>query len=129
MKDYKLSKEKIVELWTVALKRAFLFYGRIKRGQERELEANCGRQRLNINGAINIETLASCCPIKDSDCSYAYVSSVNSRRMAAAVPMISALSPAFAGTMLICRERLSNTSVAICCLIASARWSKHSMHT
>jgi transposase len=34
-------------------------YGWIKRGQEKELKANCGRQRLNINGAINIETLES----------------------------------------------------------------------
>jgi transposase len=33
-------------------------YGWIKKGQEKELQANCGRQRLNINGAINIETLA-----------------------------------------------------------------------
>lgn len=32
-------------------------YGWIKTGQEKELKANCGRQRLNINGAINIETL------------------------------------------------------------------------
>ena len=32
-------------------------HGWIKRGQEKELKANCGRQRLNINGAINIETL------------------------------------------------------------------------
>jgi transposase len=32
-------------------------YGWIKKGQEKELKANCGRQRLNINGAINIETL------------------------------------------------------------------------
>jgi len=32
-------------------------YGWIKRGKEKELKANCGRQRLNINGAINIETL------------------------------------------------------------------------
>jgi transposase len=31
--------------------------GWIKKGQEKELKANCGRQRLNINGAINIETL------------------------------------------------------------------------
>ena len=34
-------------------------YGWIKRGQEKELKANCGRQRLNINGAINIETMES----------------------------------------------------------------------
>jgi len=34
-------------------------YGWIKKGQEKELKANCGRQRLNINGAINIETLES----------------------------------------------------------------------
>ena len=34
-------------------------YGWIKTGQEKELKANCGRQRLNINGAINIETLES----------------------------------------------------------------------
>jgi len=33
-------------------------YGWIKKGQEKELKANCGRQRLNINGAINLETLA-----------------------------------------------------------------------
>ena len=32
-------------------------YGWIKRGCEKELKANCGRQRLNINGAIDIETL------------------------------------------------------------------------
>lgn len=32
-------------------------YGWIKTGQDKELKANCGRQRLNINGAINIETL------------------------------------------------------------------------
>jgi transposase len=32
-------------------------YGWIKKGQEKGLKANCGRQRLNINGAINIETL------------------------------------------------------------------------
>jgi transposase len=32
-------------------------YGWIKTGKEKELKANCGRQRLNINGAINIETL------------------------------------------------------------------------
>ena len=34
-------------------------YGWIKKGEEKELKANCGRQRLNINGAINIETLES----------------------------------------------------------------------
>jgi transposase len=32
-------------------------YGWIKKGQEKELKASCGRRRLNINGAINIETL------------------------------------------------------------------------
>jgi len=32
-------------------------YGWIKKGQEKALQANCGRQRLNINGAIDIETL------------------------------------------------------------------------
>ena len=32
-------------------------YGWTKKGQEKELKANCGRQRLNINGPINIETL------------------------------------------------------------------------
>jgi len=32
-------------------------YGWIKKGQEKELQANSGRQRLNINGAVNIETL------------------------------------------------------------------------
>lgn len=34
-------------------------YGWIKKGTEKELKANCGRQRLNINGAIDIETLES----------------------------------------------------------------------
>ena len=34
-------------------------YGWIKKGKEKELKADCGRQRLNINGAINIETLES----------------------------------------------------------------------
>lgn len=32
-------------------------YGWIKKGKEKQLKANCGRQRLNINGAVNIETL------------------------------------------------------------------------
>lgn len=32
-------------------------YGWIRKGQEKELKANCGRQHLNINGAINVETL------------------------------------------------------------------------
>ena len=32
-------------------------YGWIKKGQEAELKANCGRQRLNINGVIDIDTL------------------------------------------------------------------------
>ena len=32
-------------------------YGWIKKGKEKQLKANCGRQRLNINGAIDIETL------------------------------------------------------------------------
>ncbi len=32
-------------------------YGWIMKGKEKELKANCGRQRLNINCAINIETL------------------------------------------------------------------------
>ena len=32
-------------------------YGWIKTGREKALKANCGRQRLNINGAIDIETL------------------------------------------------------------------------
>jgi len=31
-------------------------YGWIKKGQEKKLKPNCGRQRLNINGAINLET-------------------------------------------------------------------------
>ena len=35
------------------------FYGWIKKGKDKELKANCGRQRLNINGAINLETLES----------------------------------------------------------------------
>ena len=32
-------------------------YGWIKTGQEKELKANCGRQRLNINGAMCCEYL------------------------------------------------------------------------
>ncbi len=32
-------------------------YGWIKKGQKRKLETNSGRQRLNLHGAINIETL------------------------------------------------------------------------
>ncbi len=31
-------------------------YGWILRGEDKELPANCGRQRLNINGALNVET-------------------------------------------------------------------------
>jgi transposase len=34
-------------------------YGWIKKGREKELKANCGRQRLNISGAIN--TIARVC--------------------------------------------------------------------
>jgi transposase len=32
-------------------------YGWMKKGQEKELKANCGRQRLNINGGLDIETM------------------------------------------------------------------------
>ncbi len=32
-------------------------YGWIKRGQDREIQSNTGRQRLNINGAINTASL------------------------------------------------------------------------
>ena len=39
-------------------------YGWIKRGEEKEIKSNSGRQRLNINGAINIETL-SCATVMD----------------------------------------------------------------
>ena len=31
-------------------------YGWILQGEDKELPANCGRQRLNINGALNVET-------------------------------------------------------------------------
>ncbi len=34
-------------------------YGWIKKGVEKELKSNCGRQRLNINGVIDIETCDS----------------------------------------------------------------------
>jgi len=87
MKDYTLSKEKITELEklhhtlhdkrqaehlkaskgkndpiyfadaTHPQRNSIPSYGWSKKGQEKELKANCGRQRLNINGAINIETL------------------------------------------------------------------------
>ncbi|MDO4569998.1 MAG: IS630 family transposase, partial [Planctomycetia bacterium] len=30
------------------------------RGEERELKSNCSRQHININGVINIDTLATC---------------------------------------------------------------------
>jgi transposase len=34
-------------------------YGWIKKGQRKKLKANCGRSRLNINGAINVQSLES----------------------------------------------------------------------
>lgn len=34
-----------------------LAYGWIKRGQDKIIKANSGRQRININGALNVETL------------------------------------------------------------------------
>jgi len=34
-------------------------YGWIKKGQEKQLKSNSGRQRVNINGAFNIETFGS----------------------------------------------------------------------
>ncbi|MDO4585623.1 MAG: IS630 family transposase [Planctomycetia bacterium] len=34
-------------------------YGWIRRGVERELKSNCSRQHVNINGVINIDTLAT----------------------------------------------------------------------
>ncbi|MEJ2680606.1 MAG: IS630 family transposase [Gammaproteobacteria bacterium] len=36
---------------------AMAAYGWIKRGQKRKLQINSGRQRLNLHGAINMETL------------------------------------------------------------------------
>ncbi len=41
-------------------------YGWIKKGQEKELKANCGRQRLNINGTLDIETLEPVTGIYDT---------------------------------------------------------------
>ena len=40
-------------------------YGWVKRGEEREIKSNSGRQRLNINGAIDIETM-SCATVIDA---------------------------------------------------------------
>jgi len=34
-------------------------YGWIRRGEFKEIKSNTGRQRVNINGAINIESLSS----------------------------------------------------------------------
>jgi len=34
-------------------------YGWIKKGQRKELKANCGRAKLNINGAIDVQSLES----------------------------------------------------------------------
>ncbi len=39
-------------------------HGWIKRGAQKEIKSNSGRQRLNINGAINIETM-SCATVMD----------------------------------------------------------------
>ncbi len=36
---------------------AMAAYGWIKRGQKRRIQTNSGRQRLNLHGAINIETM------------------------------------------------------------------------
>jgi transposase len=41
-------------------------YGWIKRGKEKEVKSNSGRQRLNINGAINIETMSSAVVMDDA---------------------------------------------------------------
>ena len=41
-------------------------YGWIKKGQEAELKANCGRQRLNINGVIDIDTLKTVVQFDDT---------------------------------------------------------------
>jgi transposase len=41
-------------------------YGWIKKGKVKELKSNTGRQRLNINGAINIETLSTVVDYGDS---------------------------------------------------------------
>ena len=43
-------------------------YGWIKKGQGKKLKANCGRQRLNINGAINIQTLEPTTGFYDTIC-------------------------------------------------------------
>jgi len=41
-------------------------YGWIRRGEEKELKSNCGRQRVNINGAVDIETLETVTDFADS---------------------------------------------------------------
>lgn len=41
-------------------------YGWVKKGQEAELRANCGRQRLNINGVIDIDTLKTVVQFDDT---------------------------------------------------------------
>jgi transposase len=37
-----------------------------RRGQEKELKSNCGRQRVNINGAVDVTTLETVTDFTDS---------------------------------------------------------------
>jgi len=41
-------------------------YGWIRRGEEKELKSNCGRKRVNINGAVDIDTLETVTDFTDS---------------------------------------------------------------
>ncbi len=38
---------------------AVIGFGWIKRGKEHPVQSNTGRQRLNINGAINVQSLGA----------------------------------------------------------------------
>ena len=41
-------------------------FGWIRRGEEKELKSNCGRRRVNINGAVDIDTLETVTDFADS---------------------------------------------------------------
>jgi transposase len=41
-------------------------FGWIRRGVEKELKSNCGRKRVNINGAVDIDTLETVTDFSDS---------------------------------------------------------------
>ncbi|MGB8143796.1 MAG: transposase, partial [Chromatiaceae bacterium] len=96
-----------------------LGYGWIKRGQEQTIPSNTGRQRLNINGAINIATLSAEMRFDDT---------INAASTIALFQQLEAANPTASRIIVICDNARYSTVSALSAqgiieITASALWA------